>query len=590
MVNSIVTNDGKTALLAGYSQDADCIDVFSVRSVKPKGYIRHTLKLNQVGTHLSNLSFFHSEVYDNGYEHFFGNMSLSFTIPALKGSGIVSLADYFGYAAILSMCVKIGDTEFVFDGDYLFNQVMNLNEAARNTALEEAGHNSITRRVCTSDSPHEEIISKQRIQVLLILPFGQNWPKNLFPLATNDVINITFQTRPFSSLINRDSKFIVPPNAPFENTELCIEMFMKTSQTRPLYEPRIDMPYKTYSENEVKFPATRTLSLIQKCWNESLLYPMFIGNWTSEKDVIDQVVNYCINEIIHVVKNDEIEAFKSKYPSTAIFTPVVDSLAFIRKETQFQQRRKVIVSITNVPANHTVLYHSNLLVINKALRNGVISSLDNPWMKDWNISEKFMEICGTYDSATNQVLPIRVRHTIRTQYASIPLNAFQKCGEDNRPLGSTNYYIMAHFSHGPNIYNPSFSSSYQLKLYDEKAAVPENYIIQSGKGIDVLSLTRHANPYQLALEIMENQNNSRFSFGNIDGHKFVLTLSHNPFTVYKDELTNMLLPNKELTDVRHREEGFESLYEKVQYHVTYYQSKQISQSSYINNKQVSRLS
>ena len=433
-------NKGKSSLIDDYQNDTDTVDIFSMRAIKPKAYSRHSYNLKSHSND-NYVKFFHKEVYDSGYDYFIGNMVLNFKTPEVHGAGILSYCDYFGYSAISSMTVKIGDAEFVFDGEYLFNQIMSLTHLeAKNKILEEAGHNEECRKISVSEESYELIKGQQDIKVLLKLPFGESFPKNLFPIAVNDPIVINFNLRSMSSLLNCNEGFVLP-SSNFSNFDLMIEIYTKKSDTRPLYEPRIDVPFKMSGTSLSVLPS-RFMYISQKCQFNDRFFPFMIDNWTCEKDVIDQLSEALLDNILFVVPTDKKVEFKNSFPVSSIFNEVVNGEVIIRTNERFQQKRKVTVSITGVPNNCTLLYHSNVLVINKRYgSNKAIEEIKNPWFEDLNFSEKFMSIRGYYDSSLKKVVPLKVKHILKSQYASIPTDVFKTLGEDNRRNNSPNYKL-----------------------------------------------------------------------------------------------------------------------------------------------------
>ena len=127
MDDSEIWTVGKEQMLCDLdSNDTNTIDIFSLRSVKPSSFLIHKINLPSVTSSQSPLFNYRTNIYNIDYEFFIGNMMLSFTLPPIIGSGTVSYCDYLGYAAIERVNIKIGDAEFVFGGDYLFNQIMSL--------------------------------------------------------------------------------------------------------------------------------------------------------------------------------------------------------------------------------------------------------------------------------------------------------------------------------------------------------------------------------------------------------------------------------------------------------------------------------
>ena len=123
MSDSEIWTQGKEEVLSNIdNNDSTTVDIFSLRSIQPSPFLIHKITLGG-GQNTQSPIFKYTTNQIEGYEFFIGNMMLSFTVPQIIGSGTVAYCDYLGYAAIERITIKIGNAEFAFSGEYLFNQV-----------------------------------------------------------------------------------------------------------------------------------------------------------------------------------------------------------------------------------------------------------------------------------------------------------------------------------------------------------------------------------------------------------------------------------------------------------------------------------
>jgi hypothetical protein len=305
-------------------------------------------------------------------------------------------------------------------------------------------------------------------------------------------------------------------------------------------------------------------------------FPALIDNWYNETDIIDKFLNYLVNNILYVVDNAEVETFKTKFPSTAVLVEVKDGSCIIRHSPEFNQKRKVDINIINLPPNTTMLYHTNLLVINKYYEtvddSRVITPFPNPWFNDFNISEKISSIEGMYNQYTKSISIIKIIHTINTQHVSIPIEVYEKLGEDNRKFGSISYRIRSHFANGSNMFKPKCMS---FILYKESVA-STNILYENITNDNFHKLANH-NEYCSNIDFLQSQNDTRFTFNNPSNGTFLLKIVNDKFNVEKGELIKDFKPNKIFVEQRHKESGFISLYDRVGYDITYYSACQVVQ-------------
>lgn len=576
MTDSEIWNKGKKSVIDSIPVENESLDMFSLKAIKIKPYINTTLN---IGCHKSSSTpvFTYQAVYNEGYEYFIGNMVLNFNSPSVSGLGQACYCDHFGYAAIERISVKIGDAEFLFSGDYIFNKVIS-NCANVEEVLSAAGHNSLTRKIFESEDKYEEIIPQTPITVLVPLPFGENVPKNLFPLAVNDKIRVEVIYKHMSSLVNHriDSNL---QYGDYTDHNLTLQIYCRKNEPRVLYEPRIDIPFTIYTNETTKtLPLSRHFTISQRI--PPTVYPFMIDNYKSESDVVQMFVNQLIDNLLYVVNINNRTEFLKQFPPKAKLIEVINNQAVIRTnvvdsstdkaaQEKTAQKRVIHIAISGVPSDHVVYYHSNLLVINKYESNKELSS----WLEDFNISEKVYNVIGVYNQSIHKVIPIRVEHAVVSQYASIPLEVFDVYGEDNRKINVKNYKIFTHFSNGPNIFNPLHYI--YLIMYNESESQQNILVDHSIKNI-LQSMTQRSN-HQTSISLCVPQNESRFSFKNWPSSSCVLKIIEKPFSVKKYELIKDFKPNKIFNIPRHREENFISLFKNVSYVITYFDSIQITQ-------------
>lgn len=570
MTDVEICNEGKVNLIESFNQEADSTEIFSLRALKPKTFLKHRLNLSSPCQSISPV-FVYQDIYNKGYDFFIGNMSLSFNTSPITGCGTAAFCDYLGYAAINRITIKVGDAEFMFDGEYFFNKVKALPMADQ--ILADAGHNDDCRRVSKSVDVHEEIKPSQKVKVLLPLPFGSNFPKNLLPIALNDKIRVEIIMRHVRSLVNCEKVSNLSMND-FHNFNLSIELYTRKSGVRPVYEPRIDLPsvnMKTVTSDEgkdtIEVRSSRFFSISQKCPLSDKLYPALINNWKNEEDVVAQFLDFLLVNLLYVVPDDKKTIFLESFPPSAKLVEVVNGEAIIRTNETYQQKRIVTVSIKDIPANHTLFYHTNLLTITKCCKDG--------WEGDFNISEKIISVLGYYDHTLKQIVTTKVNHILSSQHASIPLDVFTTLGEDNRKKDSESYNIKTYFTNGPNIFKPQAPAN--ISVYDGSTLSPEFVIYHETNG-DSLSKIQAYSPHEQVIEFSHPQNDSRFTFKNINRHEFTIVVNNTPFEITKSEIINQFKHGKSFREPRHKEEGFESLYPTKSYRIVEHTSSQISQN------------
>lgn len=602
MDDSEIWTVGKEQMLCDLdSNDTNTIDIFSLRSVKPSSFLIHKINLPSVTSSQSPLFNYRTNIYNIDYEFFIGNMMLSFTLPPIIGSGTVSYCDYLGYAAIERVNIKIGDAEFVFGGDYLFNQIMSLQN--KQSILEDAGHNDFCRSQNTGIDTHECLKDSVELKVLLPLPFGKCFPKNLIPLAPDDNIRVEVSMRPRMDLISHSNNSNIANSGKYSDYNLTLELYTKKVESTGLYVPRIDLPIKTTPSielvNDVKnntsiqtindIPNSRSIHLTQVCSLDDKKYPCLISNWNSEKDVIDNYLMFLTKNLLFIFPDDlSLEDIQKKFPSTAILKEVINGEVVIKIPSNYSQKRVIVVSIKDLPTNHKLYYHTNLLVINKYYDNTTtqkkIVDMKTPWLTNFNISEKVISIIGYYDSNLKSIIPISINHILISQHVSIPLDVYRTLGEDNRINNSTDYVIRCHFTNGPNMFKPLPIQSFILynnnnsNNNDENKRVDiSNNLILNSKIHDNFYMIQPYSPFVTTVYLNFPQNESRFHYNNVKSGKMKIVIHNNNFTCKKSEVDGEYRENKEFREPRHREIGYESLFDNVTYDITTFDSYQISQ-------------
>jgi len=524
-------------------------DIFSVRPIKPFPFMRHNMKILSASKS-TQVTFVYAQTFDTSFEHYPGNMIFKFTVPEICGKGSISYCDYFGYSAIDSIDVKIGNAVMNFSGSYLFDKVKSLPNNRK--IFEDAGHNDICREESVTRYSCETIKDSQVISVLLVMPFTENFPKNNLKLATNDNFIVTINMNHMDRLLNRNVGFN-PTFKKYSDHELFIDMITKPKSLNISYEPIISLPLEISGYDDLEIPLTKNIYTRLDCDLSGKTYLQSYGNWSTEKDVISKLEQYLLNNILIIYPAEStMEMIQNDFPDSANIIPVVDGkVEFIvhsSDEDRPKYNRIINIGIKGLPKSKKLVFNSNALVI-----------LDKKDPKNsLNLSEKFKSIKGYYDDVSGSITFLNVVHYLRSQYASLPLEIFKKYGYDNRRLSDRkDMMIFTYFTNGPNMFNDNYVSEFSIKFnlsdFGKGYVSDEPYLFNKDESI-----------YNKVNFIFE-QNSTRFIFENFDEQlveKMHLNFRYPDFYINKLEY-NCTSDVKDFNDCRHTEKHFEALYNKT---------------------------
>jgi len=576
MGDNEIWNESKEELLNLFS-NKEAIDIFSMRKIKPIGFIKHKIILESSSTTL-NPSFKYSDLRDDN-EYFLGHMMLSFKSPVVGGVNTISMCDFFGYAAIEKVNIKIGQSTMTFESDYFLNQILGMKNADQ--ILQDAGHNTRLRQINVGIDQSQTIKDSELIKVLLPLPFGLNFPKNLLFLAPNDDIKVDLTMRHPSNVINSCPLYKLDTTS-YSDYKLHIEVYTKKNTARTPYVPFVDLPSKTLAKNIseskdhtiMEIEGCRRFEVRQDCDLNGQLYPLLFSAWKDEDDVVNQYLKFLTKHLLVLLP--ESTNISDIYPSTANLIEVNNGQVIIPNPNNPHQKRIIRISILRIPPNSKLYYHTNLLTItkvrdvNKAKDDTV--PIDNVWLNGFNISEKIKAIEGYYDSLSKSIITTHIDHKIESQYASLPINLFRTFGEDNRALNSPNYIIWNYFHNGPNIFKSKLLDSYILKYKSNN----DNQVIINNSIADNFYLLDNTKYLYTPISINPEHNESKFNFDNLLQFNYNLSIPNKQFTIKKIELYRISKDVDYFTEVNHIENNFEALM-NISYYITLFVSHSIDQ-------------
>jgi len=583
-----IWNPAKQLVLNQYLTQPDNVDIFSMRKIKPVGFIRHKMILESNASSL-NPTFRYSAIRDQSNEYFVGNMMMVFTSPDISGANEANFTDYLGYAVIERVTIKIGQKSHTFEGDYFLNHAMALSN--KDKILHDAGHNDLLRKVNKGSDDSQKIKHPQIIKVLLPLPFGFNFPKNLLCLSPNDEIGVDIAMRPPISVICHSTKTKIDTGA-YTKYQLHIEVYTKKRSNRISYIPMIDIPLKfiipsadarscgitkNMTTDLIKLPGCRRFDIRVDTGLNGKEYPMLFSAWKDEYDVVNQFVDYIIDNILIIIPADmPLEKLTSQYPSSAVFVEVIDSKVVINHPGNVNQKRIIDVSISRIPSPLKLMYHTNFLTINKYMNIVLdkVTPIDDPWKQGLNISEKLSSVQGYYDSGRSKIITTKVNHSFVSQHASIPLDVYRTYGEDNRKTNSNNYIIWNYFTNGTNMFSRSTIDNFVL-YYDNDSFNNDSIIINNTIS-DNLNLFDEAPSINLSVSINFDHNISRFNFDNQSEFKMYMSIRRNIFDIIKIEYLKVSRDVTEFKEANHIESNFDTLM-PVSYIIITYSSHNIDQ-------------
>jgi hypothetical protein len=399
------------------------------------------------------------------------NVAFKCTLPEIRGIGKMKYCDYLGYQLIKSVSIYFhaGGRTCTLSSSHIFDSVCALPNASR--IFELAGHCDTLRSEVTSQFNDECLKPSYEIIILVPLPFGQNFPHNILKQPAKTEIDIAFNLRPITELLDANDTFKMPI-AGLSISEIQLDVlgiYIPNDQpTGPLVSVPSEsklIPWKDANETKRehdKYKLTKHVSLLREDayvthlkWRpvvdfSKLQFLCLYNNWHTPAEGVDNFVKSFLNEIV-IVTDKTLDELKADYPSGSAIDEVNNLSVVITqvdKTTGLTFNKKVSVIIDRLPLKGKVYFHKNLLVNSKL---------------ELNLSEKIHLVKGFYHDG--KLVFEHVDHSITSNHACLPLQAYDI---NNRKRFSPCMNMKRYYLSGFNFLDENISDFKSAFLYSDK--------------------------------------------------------------------------------------------------------------------------
>nr|AAB01808.1 rifampicin resistance protein homolog [Heliothis armigera entomopoxvirus] len=357
------------------------------------------------------------------------NFGLNITLPEIKGIGGVRYQTDFVYKLIeeciietiddnikINTIIKKTGLEFLMD----FNQ--------KRKEYSSCIGNNIDMCVFKYGKCADDIIFQSK-DIYFPLPFifdNSNMnPRTCFRLYPETKLQIKIKFRPFSSILLPDAKY--KKHSLKNISDVDLQPYIKFTGYNTCGSPHkhryIEEINKSIHQSNKKNYYTPDFASITNLFWYSVT-DVFRGNMfisypdypETEEKYIKSFIDRIISDLIIISPDEDFlkhRGFneKSKFKKLKYYD-----------EIKFDVNNSCTVNILNVPENHNIYYHTNILSFSR--RN-------NP--NEYNISKKFNYILGTYIPEEDKIILHEIKHNINITDVSIPVSIWN--ADENTSTG-----------------------------------------------------------------------------------------------------------------------------------------------------------
>ncbi|AWU47133.1 Trimeric virion coat protein [Sea otter poxvirus] len=380
-------------------------NVFGVDEHQPTLYMPQYITMQGITN--KDCSEFQTSIFEirDHYITAINKLVLNIDLPEVKGMGKFGYIPYVGYKLIKHVTITSDHgTLWEISGEELFDMCSN-----NQSALELSGYSRELNDISTGMTQNDTVKEATSVYVYIQTPFDvENTFSSLKLHNSKITVMITFNS--IADVVVYDSIFDIDTfvkNFVYVTELTFVGYMVRNIQTKTSFieitRKNIGQINQTTSVITDVHASTALRIYVKPCYgntdNRFISYPGFLQ---SERDYINSFVERLLEDLVTVSVS-----VPTKFPDTAEIVDVTETGIVTIQDAD------VVVKIDNVPEDHNVYYHTNILIFGTR-KNAVI----------YNLSKKFYVITGTYSESTNRIIFTNVSHNITIADASIPVSVW----------------------------------------------------------------------------------------------------------------------------------------------------------------------
>lgn len=422
---------------------------------------------------------YHFQIIDSRFDAYDCHL-LNITLPPIKGKGKICYSKYAGLKQIVSLEEKCNNISInTTDGLKFMNSYFSPNVYKDDFAV---GNREDLCNFRKGNFPDDTIFPQTDLIVPLFKSYDKLPPHSVLRVPKNAKIEFILELTNIKDILIYDREYYENSSSYLDSIAPDIKLTIRAYNIQSpfqiedryieeIYYSHVkDSDYNENPKDEYNSVPFKNITEIGWfCETKQFKNKFFIaypGYNNDESEFIKCFRNRIFPDLIKISEEHD-ESFKKNYPENANFVMINNN-----SEYEFDNLNKCKILIKNIPENHKIWFHTNILEFNRGYK------------KDhYNISKKFKYILGDYIVEENRIIPIEIIDELTIEDVSIPIDiwehAFNTAGKDLRSFESRKHDI---YINEPHIFGLDFVS--KNTGFEKNATVkagPSERILENNK-------------------------------------------------------------------------------------------------------------
>jgi hypothetical protein len=409
----------KKAFITELDPDEYNLNIHSVNYRKGNFNIPQSIKIPPDDQHNNNIYKF--ILTDKNVEGM-NNICLHIKIPEIKGVGAVCFSENFIFKLIKNFKLYINSTLIVQRNGFEFLSELKKNDRYNNIYT-QIGNNKYFLDFKYGTNDDDIMFESKELMCPLMMIFDQYLQilkipylsKIIIELELNKITDVINYNMSFKNNIGKLSNIDLEPKLSFNlyNTknEISYDRYIEQSEFKDGGDDKTENYSSSFKSITNIFWYVKSDLFLN---NRFISYP---GYDLSESGYINAFKNRLLEDLIVVARDESFKKIK-KFSNKCDFQK-------INKKTnvyKFDKVDEVKFNILNVPDDHEIYFHTNILTFNRRHREDT-----------YNISKKFKYILGQYIKNEDRILFLEVDHSLNISDVSIPISKWES--NENTAMG-----------------------------------------------------------------------------------------------------------------------------------------------------------
>lgn len=384
------------------------MNIYSIEHKKGNFNIPQSIKLPPDDIHNNIYKFILTDKYVEGIN----NITFHIKTPEIKGTGSMCYSENFMYKLIKNFKIYNNSTLIYQRNGFEFLSEFKKNDKY-STYYKLIGNNKGFLDFKTGKNDDDIIFKTKELSIPLITLFDQ-YLHTLLKIPSLSKLTIELELYNFLNVINYNMTFKNNLNKLINiDLEPRISMNLFNTRNELNYDRFIEhSEYREGGDDKEEYYTNNFTSITNIFWfvksdlfinNRFISYP---GYDLSEHGYINAFSNRLLEDLVIVSKDENFKKNK-KFSEKCEFVKI-DKLTNIYK---FDKLNEVKINILNVPSDHEIYFHTNILTFNRRYKENT-----------YNISKKYKYILGQYIANENRILLLDIKHELEIADVSIPVS------------------------------------------------------------------------------------------------------------------------------------------------------------------------